>query len=153
MNATNTSIIKHLVATAAGLSPLALRIPVGIIFAAHGAQKLFGWFGGYGLEGTGKWMASIGIEPGMLMAALAGGAEFFGGLALLLGLLVRPASAVLGFTMLVAIFSVHIGNGLFMSNNGIEFGLALLAATVSLGISGAGRASIDAVLAERLERQ
>ena len=153
MNANNTSIIKHLVATTAGLSPLALRIPVGIIFAAHGAQKLFGWFGGYGLEGTGKWMASIGIEPGMLMAALAGGAEFFGGLALLLGLLVRPASAVLGFTMLVAIFSVHIGNGLFMSNNGIEFGLALLAATVSLGISGAGRASIDAVLAERLERQ
>ena len=148
-----TSIIKHLIATTAGLSPLALRIPVGIIFAAHGAQKLFGWFGGYGLEGTGKWMTSIGIEPGMLMAALAGGAEFFGGLALLLGLLVRPASAVLGFTMLVAIFSVHIGNGLFMSNNGIEFGLALLAATVSLGISGAGRASIDAVLAERLERQ
>ncbi len=153
MNANNTSIIKRLVATTAGLSPLALRIPVGIIFAAHGAQKLFGWFGGYGLEGTGKWMASIGIEPGMLMAALAGGAEFFGGLALLLGLLVRPAAAILGFTMLVAIFSVHIGNGLFMSNNGIEFGLALLAATVSLGISGAGRASIDAVLAERLERQ
>lgn len=148
-----TSIIKHLIATTAGLSPLALRIPVGIIFAAHGAQKLFGWFGGYGLEGTGKWMTSIGIEPGMLMAALAGGAEFFGGLALLLGLLVRPASAVLGFTMLVAIFSVHIGNGLFMSNNGIEFGLALLAATVSLLVSGAGRVSVDAMLAERFERQ
>lgn len=148
-----TTIIKHLVATTAGLSPLALRIPVGIIFAAHGAQKLFGWFGGYGLEGTGKWMASIGIEPGMLMAALAGGAEFFGGLALLLGLLVRPAAAVLGFTMLVAIFSVHIGNGLFMSNNGIEFGLALLAVTVSLLVSGAGRISVDAVLAERLEQR
>ncbi len=153
MNANNTSIIKRLVATTAGLSPLALRIPVGIIFAAHGAQKLFGWFGGYGLEGTGKWMASIGIEPGMLMAALAGGAEFFGGLALLLGLLVRPASAVLGFTMLVAIFSVHIGNGLFMSNNGIEFGLALLAVTISLLVSGAGRISVDAVLAEWFERQ
>lgn len=153
MNANSTSIIKHLVATTAGLSPLALRIPVGIIFAAHGAQKLFGWFGGYGLEGTGKWMASIGIEPGMLMAALAGGAEFFGGLALLLGFLVRPAAAVLGFTMLVAIFSVHIGNGLFMSNNGIEFGLALLAVTVSLLVSGAGRVSVDAVLAERFERQ
>ncbi|MCM2306448.1 MAG: DoxX family protein [Sulfuritalea sp.] len=148
-----TTIIKHLVATTAGLSPLALRIPVGIIFTAHGAQKLFGWFGGYGLEGTGKWMASIGIEPGMLMAALAGGAEFFGGLALLLGLLVRPAAAVLGFTMLVAIFSVHIGNGLFMSNNGIEFGLALLTVTVSLLVSGAGRISVDAVLAERLEQR
>jgi len=153
MNANNTSTIKRLVATTAGLPPLALRIPVGIIFAAHGAQKLFGWFGGYGLEGTGKWMASIGIEPGLLMAALAGGAEFFGGLALLLGLLVRPAAAVLGFTMLVAIFSVHIGNGLFMSNNGIEFGLALLAVTVSLLVSGAGRVSVDAMLAERLEQQ
>lgn len=147
-----TSIIKRLVATSAGLSPLALRVPVGIIFAAHGAQKLFGWFGGYGLEGTGKWMASIGIEPGLLMAALAGGAEFFGGLALLLGLLVRPAAAVLGFTMLVAIFSVHIGNGLFMSNNGIEFSLALLAATVSLLISGAGRVSLDAALAGQQHR-
>lgn len=147
-----TSIIKRLVATTAGLSPLALRVPVGIIFAAHGAQKLFGWFGGYGLEGTGQWMASIGIEPGLLMAALAGGAEFFGGLALLLGLLVRPAAAVLGFTMLVAIFSVHIGNGLFMSNNGIEFGLALLAATISLLVSGAGRVSADAALAGQLGR-
>lgn len=150
MNANHTSIFQRLVATTAGLSPLALRVPVGIIFAAHGAQKLFGWFGGYGLQGTGQWMASIGIEPGVLMAALAGGAEFFGGLALLLGLLVRPAAALLAFTMLVAIFGVHIGNGLFMSNNGIEFGLALLAATISLLLSGAGRASLDAGIAGRL---
>jgi putative oxidoreductase len=147
----NTSLTQRLIATTAGLSPLALRIPVGIIFAAHGAQKLFGWFGGYGLAGTGKWMASIGIEPGMLMAALAGGAEFFGGLALLLGLLVRPTAAVLGITMLVAIFSVHIGNGLFISNNGIEFGLALLAASVSLLVSGAGQVSVDAKLAGRID--
>jgi len=147
-----TSIIKRLVATTAGLSPLALRLPTGIIFAAHGAQKLFGWFGGYGLAGTGKWMASIGIEPGVLMAALAGGAEFFGGLALLLGLLVRPAAAVLALTMLVAIFSVHIGNGLFMSNNGIEFGLALLAVTISLLVSGAGRVSVYAALGRQLDR-
>jgi hypothetical protein len=61
----------------AGFSALALRIPVGIIFMAHGAQKLFAWFGGYGLEGTGQWMASIGLEPGYLMALLAGSAEFF----------------------------------------------------------------------------
>lgn len=141
-------LFHRLVATDAGFSPLALRLPVGIIFAAHGAQKLFGWFGGYGLEGTGQWMASIGIEPGILMAALAGGAEFFGGLALLLGVLVRPAAAVLAFTMLVAIFSVHIGNGLFMSKNGYEFGLALLAATASLFVSGAGRKSVDERLAK-----
>jgi putative oxidoreductase len=143
----NSRLIQRLVATDSGWGPLALRIPVGIIFAAHGAQKLFGWFGGHGLEGTGQWMASIGLNPGYLMALLAGSAEFFGGLALILGLLVRPAGAVLAFAMLVAILSVHIGNGLFMSNNGYEFGLALLAAAVSLAISGAGSASLDRVLA------
>lgn len=143
----NNRLIQRLVTTDAGWGPLALRIPAGIVFAAHGAQKLFGWFGGYGLEGTGQWMASIGLNPGYLMALLAGSAEFFGGLALLIGLLVRPAGAVLAFAMLVAIFSVHIGNGLFMSNNGFEFGLALLAVVVSLMVSGAGRASLDAALA------
>ncbi len=143
----NNTLIKKLAATDAGFAALALRIPVGIIFIAHGAQKLFGWFGGYGLEGTGQWMASIGLAPGYLMALLAGSAEFFGGLALLLGLLVRPAGAVLAVAMLVAIFSVHIGNGLFMSNNGYEFGLALLAVSVSLAIGGGGRLSLDRVLA------
>ena len=139
-------LITRLLSTNAGWAALALRLPIGIIFAAHGAQKLFGWFGGYGLEGTGKWMASIGLEPGYLMALLAGSGEFFGGLALIIGLLVRPAAAVLVIAMLVAIFSVHFANGLFMSNNGYEFGLALLAASVSLMLSGAGRASIDATL-------
>lgn len=142
----NTSVIERLVATDDRWSPLALRIPVGIVFAAHGAQKLFGWFGGYGLEGTGQWMASIGLAPGYMMALLAGSAEFFGGLALVLGLLVRPAAAALAFAMLVAILSVHIDKGFFMSNNGYEFGLALLVVAVSLAISGGGRASLDAVL-------
>ncbi|MGB1476772.1 MAG: DoxX family protein [Marinobacter salsuginis] len=145
----NNAFLNKLISTDAGWGALALRIPVGIIFAAHGAQKLFGWFGGYGLEGTGQWMDSIGLSPGYLMALLAGGTEFFGGLALIIGLLVRPASAVLAFAMLVAIFSVHIGNGLFMSNNGYEFGLALLAVSVSLVFSGAGRASIDRAIAAR----
>ena len=140
------TLVEKVMTTDTSLSQLALRIPVGIIFVAHGAQKLFGWFGGYGLEGTGQWMASIGLNPGYLMALLAGSAEFFGGLALIVGLLVRPAAAVLAFTMIVAIFAVHIGNGLFMSNNGYEFGLALLAASVALAISGAGRGSLDAVL-------
>ena len=143
------ALVQKITATQAGWAPLVLRIPVGIIFAAHGGQKLFGWFGGHGLEGTGQWMASIGLEPGYLMALLAGSAEFFGGLALLLGLLVRPASVALAVTMIVAIFAAHAGNGLFMSNNGYEFALALLAATVSLALSGAGQASVDAVLAER----
>ncbi|HSV48531.1 MAG TPA: DoxX family protein [Ramlibacter sp.] len=145
----HTSFVQRVLATQAGWSPLALRIPAGLIFAAHGAQKLFGWFGGYGLEGTGQWMGSIGLQPGYLMALLAGSAEFFGGLALVLGLLVRPAAAALAFAMLVAIFSVHIGKGLFMANNGYEFGLALAAVALSLVISGAGRASLDAALSRR----
>lgn len=136
-------LIQRLLATDSGFAALVLRVPVGIIFTAHGAQKLFGSFGGHGLEGTGQWMASIGLEPGYLMALLAGGAEFFGGLALLAGLLVRPAAAVLAVTMLVAIFTVHIGNGLFMSNGGYEFGLALLAITVALVFSGGGALSVD----------
>lgn len=144
-----TALIQQITTTQAGWDALALRVPVGIIFAAHGAQKLFGWFGGYGLEGTGAWMNSIGLTPGVVMAFLAGAAEFFGGLALILGFLTRPAAAALAFAMLVAIFSVHFENGLFMSNNGYEFGLALLAASVSLLFSGAGKVSVDALISRK----
>ena len=146
----NTSFIHRLITSQAGLSTLVLRIPIAIIFIAHGAQKLFAWFGGYGLEGTGQWMASIGLEPGYLMALLAGSAEFFGGIALLIGLLTRPTAFVLSLTMVVAIVSVHLTNGLFMSNNGYEFALALLAASVSLMISGSGSYSLDKLLAKKL---
>ena len=134
----------------ASFAPLALRVPVGITFMAHGAQKLFGAFGGGGLEGTAQWMATIGLEPGYLMALMAGGAEFLGGLFILIGLLTRPAALVLAITMLVAILSVHIGNGLFMANNGYEFGLALLAVSVSLVFSGAGKLGVDGFIAKKL---
>lgn len=147
----NTSLIKTVLHSNAGFAALVLRVPIGLILAAHGAQKLFAWFGGYGLEGTGQWMASIGLEPGYLMALMAGSAEFFGGLALAIGLLTRPAALLTAFTMLIAIFSVHIDNGLFMSNNGYEFGLALLAASVSLAISGGGRLSADQPLNKALQ--
>lgn len=147
----NPSLIEKTLSTRASLAPLALRIPAGIIFMAHGAQKLFGWFGGHGLQGTAQWMASIGLEPGYLMALAAGGVEFLGGLALLVGLLTRPAALALAFTMLVAIFSVHVTNGLFMSNNGYEFALSLLAITVALAVSGAGSASLDRPLARRVK--
>lgn len=145
------ALIAKLLTSAPSFAPLALRIPIGIILMAHGSQKLFGWFGGYGLEGTGQWMASIGLTPGYLMALMAGSSEFFGGLLIIIGLLTRPTALVLSFTMVVAIFSVHIGNGLFLSNNGYEFGLALLAATVSLAVSGAGKLSADNLLAARLK--
>ncbi|WP_218312037.1 DoxX family protein [Alteromonas antoniana] len=133
------------------LGALVLRVPVGIILTAHGAQKLFGWFGGYGLEGTGQWLESIGLAPGILMALLAGSAEFFGGILLIVGLLTRPAALVSAITMLVAIFSVHIENGLFMSNNGYEFALSLFAATLALTFQGAGSISVDNVIKNKLE--
>ncbi|MEW6991013.1 DoxX family protein [Colwelliaceae bacterium 6441] len=144
------AFLKSLTTSYAGYSALTLRVPVGIIFMAHGAQKLFGMFGGYGLDGTGGWMESIGLSPGFLMALLAGSGEFFGGLLIVLGLLTRPAAAVLAFTMVIAIFFVHFNNGLFMTNNGYEFGLALLAASVSLALSGAGKLSLDTVIAKKL---
>lgn len=144
------SALKNLINPGQQWSSLALRVPLGIIFAAHGAQKLFGWFGGYGLEGTGQWMASIGLEPGYLMALAAGSAEFFGGLFLLIGLLTRPAAAVLAITMVVAIFSTHISNGLFMANNGYEFALVLLAGVTALALSGGGRLSADQALVKAL---
>jgi putative oxidoreductase len=144
------SNLNKILSTNAGFDALALRIPAAIIFIAHGAQKLFAWFGGYGLEGTGQWMASIGLEPGYQMALIAGSAEFFGGIALLIGLMVRPAALVLAVTMLVAIYSVHFVNGLFMSANGYEFALALLAISVSLVISGAGKFSVDNLLKKKL---
>lgn len=146
----NKATIQRLLSTDTNLSSLLLRLTAGVIFIAHGAQKLFGLFGGYGLEGTGQWMASIGLEPGYLMALAAGSAEFFGGIALLLGLLTRPAALALAVTMLVAIFTVHIGNGLFMSNNGYEFGLSLFAIAIALVLNGGGKLSLDRLIANKL---
>ena len=95
-------------------------------------------------------MDSIGLSPGFLMATLAGSAEFFGGLLLIIGFLVRPTAFVLAATMIVAIAAVHIGNGLFMANNGYEFALALLAVSVALLFRGAGSLSVDRVLQANL---
>ncbi|MBU2863393.1 DoxX family protein [Reinekea forsetii] len=136
--------------TNAGLAATLLRIPVGIILAVHGAQKLFAWFGGFGLEGTGQWMASIGLNPGYLMALLAGSAEFFGGIALVVGLLTRPAALLSAFTMVIAIFWVHFSNGFLLTSNGYEYALALLAATAALTIQGAGSLSLDKIVSNKL---
>ena len=139
----NNAIFRHVLDTNNSAGTLALRILVGLIFAAHGAQKLFGWFGGPGLEGTGQFFDSVGIQPAALMALLAGVAEFFGGLMLVMGLLVRPAAAALAFAMLVAIFAVHWDNGFFAASGGYEYALALFAVSLSLLLSGAGKFSID----------
>jgi putative oxidoreductase len=150
MNIINT--ISSITKTEGTSGVLPLRLIAGIIFVAHGGQKLFAWFGGYGLGGTGQWMESIGLSPGYLMALMAGSAEFFGGILLIIGFLTRPTALILAITMLVAIFTVHINNGLFMSDNGYEFGLSLIAITLALFIQGGGKYSIDKNVYKRLNK-
>lgn len=136
------SIIKLFKSTDSS-SDLPLRVGLGVVFIAHGSQKLFGWFGGYGLEATGQWMESIGLAPGILMAAAAGSVEFFGGILLLAGLFTRVAALAAAVTMGVAIASVHWQHGFFMANNGYEFALTLLLVAAALVVSGGGRFSLD----------
>ncbi|MFA0069780.1 DoxX family protein [Vibrio breoganii] len=148
----STSLLNKITTSIPSWSSLVLRVPVGLIFMAHGAQKLFAMFGGYGLEGTGQWMESIGLGPGYLMALMAGSAEFFGGLFIIVGLLTRPTALVLAFTMIVAIVTVHLENGLFMSNNGYEFGLSLAVISFALMFQGGGRLAIDNLIAKRTQQ-
>ncbi|MEZ9890646.1 DoxX family protein [Vibrio breoganii] len=148
----STSLLNKITTSIPSWSSLVLRVPVGLIFMAHGAQKLFAMFGGHGLEGTGQWMESIGLGPGYLMALMAGSAEFFGGLFIIVGLLTRPTALVLAFTMIVAIVTVHLENGLFMSNNGYEFGLSLAVISFALMFQGGGRLAIDNLIAKRTQQ-
>lgn len=125
------------------LGLLIIRLVVGLALAAHGAQKLFGWFGGYGLKGTGGWMESIGIKPGYTMALLAGLAEFGGGLLLAAGLFTEIGAILIAGTMAVAIVKVHLQNGFWVAANGYEFNLVLIAVAVGIALTGAGTYSLD----------
>ena len=121
-----------------------LRIALGVIFMAHGGQKLFGWLGGKGLEGTAGFFVKLGLTPGMLWAALAGLGEFGGGLLVLLGLCTRFGALSIAIVMLVAIFKVHWGA--FFMPAGIEYAATLFAAALALLSAGGGRFSLDARL-------
>ncbi|MFZ9683440.1 MAG: DoxX family protein [Cephaloticoccus sp.] len=124
---------------------LAPRLVVGLVMAAHGAQKLFGWFGGYGLEGTADFFGEkLGLTPGLFWATVAGSGEFFGGLLLILGLATRLGALSIAITMVVAILTVHRTG--FFAPAGMEFPLTLLAASLALLIGGGGAASADACL-------
>jgi putative oxidoreductase len=126
---------------------LILRLVVGLGFAAHGAQKLFGVLGGYGLEGTAGFFEQIGLRPGKAHAHAAGTAEFLGGLLIALGLLTPFASAALIAVMVAAVLTVHLPNGFFNANNGYEYNLVLAAAVFALAGVGAGGWSLDHALA------
>lgn len=130
------------------LSPFvlpALRVTAGVLMMPHGAQKLFGWFGGYGLEATGQFFQTkLGMPAGM--ALLAGLIEFFGGLALAVGFLTRPAAALATGLMVVALVSVHLNLGFFWTSGGFEYPLMWAILTLAFVIRGGGRYSVDSAL-------
>ncbi|AWX53943.1 DoxX family protein [Brevibacillus porteri] len=117
---------------------LLIRLVIGLTFAGHGAQKLFGWFGGYGLKGTGGWLESIGVKPGVAMAFVAGFAELVGGLMFAAGVGIWASSILLAFTMLVAILKVHGQNGYWVTQNGFEYNLTLIAVVIGVALIGPG---------------
>jgi putative oxidoreductase len=133
-------------------SHLVVRLALGVIFVAHGAQKVFGWFGGPGLKGTiGYFRSALGVPAPL--GVLAAFTELLGGLAMVVGFLARPAALGLIVVMLVAIAKVHARNGFFLNfsltpgkGHGLEFNLALLAMALSILIGGAGALSVDRLI-------
>ena len=122
---------------------LLLRLTAGLALAAHGAQKLFGWFGGPGLEVTGQLFETLGFLPGRRQALMAGLAETGGGLLLVLGLLTPIGAAVICSVMLVAM-AVHIKQGFFAQNGGYEYTVVLGVAALSCAFTGPGSLSLEA---------
>lgn len=125
---------------------LLARMVFGLLMAAHGSQKLFGWFGGYGLAGTGGFFESLGFRPGRFFAAAAGATELSAGLLVALGLLGPLGPALIVSVMIVAMATVHWQYGLFAQNNGIEVPLLYAAAAVAIALTGPGAYSLDALL-------
>jgi putative oxidoreductase len=139
-----TSILSDAATASAGL--LVGRAILGGLMAAHGSQKLLGWFGGYGLAGTGGFFESLGFRPGRLFAGAAAVSEVAGGLLIALGLLGPVGPALVLSVMIVAAVTVHLKQGLFASNNGIEVPLLYGAGAVALALTGYGAFSLDAAL-------
>ncbi len=125
---------------------LLLRLSVGGFFVGHGTQKLFGWFGGNGLDATAQGFEQIGLRPGRRNAIAAGAAEAGGGALLAAGLATPLAASVLTATMLTAIETVHLEKGPWLTNGGYEYNVVLIAAVLALAEVGPGDLSLDAAL-------
>lgn len=128
------------------LALLVLRLVLGVIFVAHGAQKLFGSFGGPGLKGTAGFFEQLGIRPAYPMAVVVGAIEFFGGILAALGFLMPVVAVGLISVMIGAILTVHLRHGFFAQSGGYEFNLALIGIALALLLAGAGSYSLDAAL-------
>jgi putative oxidoreductase len=125
------------------LGRLFMRAVVGPLFVGHGTQKLFGWFGGHGIEGTGGFFENLGLRPGKRHATAAGAAETAGGELLTLGALTPLASTLLSSTMITAIRKVHFAKGPWATSGGYEYNLALIVAMAAITETGPGRPSVD----------
>ena len=143
-----SSAVPALAPITDALSPLAeplIRVTAGLLLVPHGAQKLFGWFGGYGIEATGQFFYSkLGLPPSL--ALLAGVIEFFGGLMLALGLATRVVAALVVGLMAVAVTQVHLANGFFWTSLGFEYPLFWGIVALAFVLRGGGRYSLDAAI-------
>jgi putative oxidoreductase len=137
---------SHADASALSTGLLIARLVFGLSMASHGAQKLFGWFGGYGIGGTGGFLESLGFRPGKLFATAAGLSETGGGVLLALGLLGPVGPALIVSVMVVAAATVHWKNGFFAMANGVELPMLYAAAAIALAFTGFGAYSLDARL-------
>jgi len=146
--------MKKLLATTNDATLTLMRLILGIVFFAHGAQKVLGWFGGYGFSGTMNFFTSAMHIPAPF-AFLAIMAEFLGGLGLILGLLARIAAFGIAVNMVVAVLMIHIHNGLFMNwagnqkGEGLEYHLLAIALAILIMVRGAGAFSVDSALAAK----
>lgn len=132
------------------LGLLVLRVVVGLLFFGHGAQKLFGWFGGHGLSGTGAFFENMGFPQGKRQAFLAGLFEAGGGLLIALGLFTPFAAAAIIAVMTVAVIKVHAAKGVWSQNGGFEYNAVLVAIVFALAGVGAGNWSLDHALSFNL---
>lgn len=132
--------------TTAATGLLVARVVLGLLMAAHGSQKLFGWFGGHGLAATGGMFESLGFRPGKMFATVAAATEFTSGILVVLGLLGPIGPALMISVMIVAAASVHLRNGLFAASNGIEVPLLYATGAAALALTGPGAYSLDAAL-------
>ena len=127
-----------------GLAYPSIRVFTGLLLMPHGAQKLFGMFGGGGISGTAGFFTKIGLEPATFLATWVGCFEFFGGLLLVIGLWTRPAALVIAFQLFVAAFYYHLPNGFFFNQGGYEYALLWGVIALAIFFRGAGSFSVDA---------